>query len=176
MATTYTAVPANVTLTAAPTETLPSDGDALAVGGINPTLQKLLDFIANISNLILNGFAATLRLANQATAMPPVGLTTALTPITGWTASSGLAYWKDAGGSVHMKGGVTYSTGAATAAIVTLPGGFRPAANRSFACATPAGTSLVMAVVSDGTVNLVSAAPATGTFIDLDVVSFLAEQ
>lgn len=48
MPSTYTGNPANVAPSIAPTETLPSDGDALAVASVNGPLQKLLDFIANI--------------------------------------------------------------------------------------------------------------------------------
>lgn len=48
MPSTYTGNPANVTASIAPTETLPSDGDALGVASVNSPLQRLLDFVANI--------------------------------------------------------------------------------------------------------------------------------
>lgn len=44
MASTYTAVPANVSLTTPVAETLPSDGDPLGVASVNSALQKLADY------------------------------------------------------------------------------------------------------------------------------------
>jgi hypothetical protein len=182
MATTYTANPSNVTPSAAPTEILPSDGDALAVAGLNPTLQKLLDFIASLFAWVLNGFAAPLKLANQATATPIAGLTTAITPITGWTAANGFAYWKDAVGIVHIKGGAIWATGASTTGIFTLPAGFRIASGgsgRIFPCAMGSGAITIAQVFFDGTVSLYASATlptANGTLVDFGTISYPAEQ
>src|SRR5207248_4659326 len=55
------------------------------------------------------------RLVSQAAALQPASLWTAITPSGGWgAAGSGLAYWKDPTGLVHMKGTAVWLTGAAT--------------------------------------------------------------
>lgn len=45
MSTTYTGVAGNVSLSAAPQLTIPSDGDTLAVASVDVGLQKLTDFV-----------------------------------------------------------------------------------------------------------------------------------
>lgn len=48
MSSVYTGLGSNVSQSTSPTETIPSDGDALAVVSVNPALQKVLDHIALI--------------------------------------------------------------------------------------------------------------------------------
>jgi hypothetical protein len=90
-----------------------------------------------------------------------------------WSASSGLAYWKDAVGMVHIKGGGTASSGVSGQTAFTLPAGFRPLFQRNFVIQNGVGTVLGCSVGTDGTVSLGSAAATTSYFFD--PIAFLAE-
>lgn len=98
---------------------------------------------------------------------------TAVTPLAGtWVdvAGSRFGYLKDASGRVSIRGKV--SGGGAGATIVTLPVGYRPSSNLDFSMRS--GTTLCAVGVSPAGAVTVTAnlAVATGSGINLDVVSY----
>lgn len=95
------------------------------------------------------------------------------------TAYYATGYWKDASGTVHLRG--TLSNGTyGTTPIFTLPAGFRPAKNTLFSvaqsCPTYQGSGTVE-VQSDGDViapAITSVQTGTSTYLSLDGISFEA--
>ena len=70
----------------------------------------------------------------------------------GWTNASGYQvaqYTKDAQGFVVLRGNVTGGTVGSGATILTLPAGFRPAANERFTTASSSGTA-TLEIQTDG--------------------------
>jgi len=74
------------------------------------------------------------------------------------------AYYKDALGIVHVKGLV--KSGTATAAIFTLPTGYRPASTLLFVCVDGTNLANRVDVDADGTIN--AAASASNSFQSLN--------
>lgn len=102
---------------------------------------------------------------------------TAITPNAGMTAGSGLGFWKDPFGVVHLKGTITGTVGGVFNLVTTnpLPANFRPAAGRSFVC--PGSTTAFFNVVVSSGGTITADTTASGTdIIFLDGVSYLAEQ
>jgi len=104
-----------------------------------------------------------------------------ITPTANWTAISGLAYWKDRDGVVHLKGGATWATGASNIVFV-LPTGYRPANTRFFTGetydASVAGYAAgLYSVASDGSITAASHSSAFSgnDRVYLDCIHFLAE-
>lgn len=92
----------------------------------------------------------------------------------GWTAylgggsTSGVSYYKDTAGCVHIEGHM--STGLLSSTAFTLPAGYRPPKNRDFAIATATGYGQLL-VASDGSVRVQS---GSNTWASLAGVSFRA--
>jgi hypothetical protein len=105
------------------------------------------------------------------------GTPVAITPNTSITAGSGLAYWKDVSGTVHIKGTITNGTGGAAVNLITganaLPAGFRPSFARAFAC-TDSSTNVYHVTISSAGAITSSSVP-NGATVYLDGVSFLSE-
>jgi hypothetical protein len=105
------------------------------------------------------------------------GTPVAITPNTSITAGSGLAYWKDVSGTVHIKGTITNGTGGAAVNLITganaLPAGFRPSFSRSFAC-TDSSTNVYHVTISSVGAITSSSVP-NGATVYLDGMSFLSE-
>jgi hypothetical protein len=96
---------------------------------------------------------------------------TAPTLTSGWTNAAGYQaaqYAKDAQGFVVLRGNVTGGSTGSGATILTLPAGFRPAANERFATASAAGTATIE-IQTDGRVVPFS---ATGAQASLSGIRF----
>jgi hypothetical protein len=103
----------------------------------------------------------------------------AITPKNGWAAAtlstqSAPSYWKDAVGVVHLRGGLTRTTGTSTNAF-ELPSGVRPAASVFLAADSGSGTVVAARVFigPDGQASIVGT--GTPAFTSLDGLSFRAE-
>lgn len=77
------------------------------------------------------------------------------------------------GGVVHLKGLMKSGT---SSAAFTLPPGYRPLKFRYFTCAASPGTTCVVSVAADGTVNVAAyASGGTNAYVSIEL-SFVAEQ
>jgi hypothetical protein len=81
------------------------------------------------------------------------------------------SYYKDALGFVHLRGGLSRSSGTDQIAIV-LPGGFRPGAEKYFAVYTSSGTMGSITVYPNG--NVLVAGAFSGSFTSLEGVTYRA--
>lgn len=84
-------------------------------------------------------------------------------------------YRRTADGLTILRGMVAPGTTTDATVIATLPAGFRPAADRYFACAAQGGVSGVV-VASNGEVRYRTGMGGTPTFVSLDAIRFYAEQ
>jgi hypothetical protein len=120
--------------------------------------------------------ATAITLASKAS-LASGGTPVAITPNASITAGSGLAYWKDVSGTVHIKGTINNATGGPVLNLITganaLPAGFRPSFARAFAC-TDSSTNVYHVTVSSVGAITSSSVP-NGTTVYLDCVSYLAE-
>jgi hypothetical protein len=155
-----TRAPLNLVPQAAPSA--PGDGDV---------------WVETTSNQVKARVAGATQTLTPTSGTAPV----AITPTANWTALYGLAYWKDGGGIVHVKGAVQFSATANLNSVFTLPAGFRPAATtfRGWAAGDPTqtGRAAYAQIDSSGVLTLsVSTAMGPGEIVMLDCMSFLAEQ
>lgn len=101
----------------------------------------------------------------------------------GWADTGGafqpVGYFKDASGLVHIHGITTASaTATAPKTIFTLPAGWRPAAGHQhvFTCQATGQVPARVDVLSTGVVQLNSPTLASGNFLSLESIVFIAEQ
>lgn len=145
---------------------------------IGSTVTRTAGFIATFQNPIvaanklLVDYQGLLTLGNQAAAIQPAAMVTAITPNAGLTAA-GCAYWKDACGMVHLEGAITNVSGGSVTNIATttpLPAGFRGSANMA------AIGTIGPVQVSVQTSGVITTAPAlaNGNQLFLDGLSFRA--
>lgn len=152
---------------------------------IGTTATRTAGFIAafqnpiNTGNKLLVDYNGLLTLAAPAAAIQPAAIWTAITPNAGWTAAIlDTGYHKDALGFVHVRGGLTNNTGAASGSVITtnpLPIGFRPGTFRLYAASVGSATPVPVTMNADGTITTPLPIPNGGT-VYLDVIHFMAQQ
>jgi hypothetical protein len=114
------------------------------------------------------------------------GTVQSMTLDSGYTGSGGLGYWKDATGTVHLKGIVQNNTGGGLGIGTTglflvsnpLAAGYRPASTRTFMVPTlTVSTVVIIQVTSAGLVSLASWSGSIANTVswDLSSIHFLAE-
>lgn len=84
-------------------------------------------------------------------------------------------FWKQADGTVHLRGCVTKAALPDAETIFTLPAGYRPARLLVFSASDAIASLVSLAVAASGAISKV-AGPTASAFLLLDGISFRAEQ
>jgi hypothetical protein len=153
-------------------------GGAYAAGKLGKNAVKTKNIAAGAvkTNKLGNNAVTTAKLANGAVTqakVKPIAFTTVTAFTNSWTAAGGNPapqFGKDALGIVHLQGQM--ADGNDNQPAFTLPAGFRPPGNRSWATTSGFATECTIGVEANGEVTSTG---CNNLVVSLDPISFVAQ-